>query len=234
MPPWMVNVEMDGGLPPLHDRQRRRHRRHAAHPLPVDGRRRPRPRAARGRPAQADRRRGVRPATRPSFAAGGGIPTSVLEHPDELTAEQARDAAGAVGAGPDVVDRRARRPVRRRDVAGRRRSTRRTWRWSSCRQLTRVADRGAARRAAVPGRPPVRRRLDDLRERHVASSTTTGAPACGRKAQTVMAALSGWLLPRGTAVEVNRDAYVQPEPLERAQTAQILQPHPRRARATRR
>ena len=32
------------------------------------------------------------------------------------------------------------------------------------------------------------------------------------KAQTVMAALSGWLLPRGTGVELNRDAYVQPEP----------------------
>ena len=43
-----------------------------------------------------------------------------------------------------------------------------------------------------------------------------------------MAALSGWLLPRGTRVEVNRDAYVQPEPLMRAQTAQILQRDPRR------
>ena len=37
-----------------------------------------------------------------------------------------------------------------------------------------------------------------------------------------MAALSGWLLPRGTRVEVNRDAYVQPEPYTRAQTAEIL------------
>jgi hypothetical protein len=36
-----------------------------------------------------------------------------------------------------------------------------------------------------------------------------------------MAGLSGWLLPRGTTVEVNKDAYVQPEPLQRAQTAQI-------------
>jgi phage portal protein BeeE len=42
------------------------------------------------------------------------------------------------------------------------------------------------------------------------------------KAQAVMAALSGWALPRGTSVEVNRDAYVEPEPLQRAQTAQIL------------
>jgi phage portal protein BeeE len=41
------------------------------------------------------------------------------------------------------------------------------------------------------------------------------------KAETVMAGLSEWLLPRGTAVEVNKDAYVQPEPLQRAQTAEI-------------
>jgi hypothetical protein len=33
--------------------------------------------------------------------------------------------------------------------------------------------------------------------------------------------LSNWLLPRGTTVEVDRDAYVQPEPLVRAQTEQI-------------
>ena len=33
--------------------------------------------------------------------------------------------------------------------------------------------------------------------------------------------VSEWLLPRGTTVEVNSDAYVQPEPLVRAQTAEI-------------
>ena len=42
------------------------------------------------------------------------------------------------------------------------------------------------------------------------------------KAQTMMSALSQWALPRGTRVELNRDDYVAPEPLERAQTAQIL------------
>jgi HK97 family phage portal protein len=42
------------------------------------------------------------------------------------------------------------------------------------------------------------------------------------RAQIVMDALSGWLLPRQTRVELNRDSYVQPEPLQRAQTAQIL------------
>jgi len=40
-------------------------------------------------------------------------------------------------------------------------------------------------------------------------------------AAAVMGALSGWLLPRGTTLELNRDSYVQAEPLERAQTAQI-------------
>lgn len=42
------------------------------------------------------------------------------------------------------------------------------------------------------------------------------------KAQLVMRSLSARLLPRGTTVELNRDAYVQPGPLERAQTWQIL------------
>lgn len=42
------------------------------------------------------------------------------------------------------------------------------------------------------------------------------------KAATVMAALSQWLTPRGTTIEVNRDEYVKPDPLVRAQTWQIL------------
>ena len=41
------------------------------------------------------------------------------------------------------------------------------------------------------------------------------------KAQRVMLALSGWLVPRGTGVEVNRDEYIKPGPLERAQTWQL-------------
>ncbi len=38
------------------------------------------------------------------------------------------------------------------------------------------------------------------------------------KAQRIMLALSQWLVPRGTGIEVNRDEYVKPGPLERAQT----------------
>jgi hypothetical protein len=36
-----------------------------------------------------------------------------------------------------------------------------------------------------------------------------------------MLALSSWLVPRGTGLEVNRDEYVKPGPLERAQTWEI-------------
>jgi HK97 family phage portal protein len=42
------------------------------------------------------------------------------------------------------------------------------------------------------------------------------------KADHVMSALSEWLLPRGTLIELNKDTYVQPEPLQRAQVYQIL------------
>jgi HK97 family phage portal protein len=42
------------------------------------------------------------------------------------------------------------------------------------------------------------------------------------KVDPVVNALSGWALPRGTSIEVNRDEYVRPGPLERAQTYQIL------------
>jgi HK97 family phage portal protein len=42
------------------------------------------------------------------------------------------------------------------------------------------------------------------------------------KAQLVMEALSNWLLPRGTVVELDRDEYVRPPLLERAQTYEIM------------
>jgi hypothetical protein len=41
-------------------------------------------------------------------------------------------------------------------------------------------------------------------------------------ADAVMDAMSEWLVPRNTDIELNSDAYVRPEPLVRAQTAQIL------------
>lgn len=41
-------------------------------------------------------------------------------------------------------------------------------------------------------------------------------------ARSAASALSNWLLPRGKRIEFNRDEYVAPEPLVRAQTDQIL------------
>ena len=45
------------------------------------------------------------------------------------------------------------------------------------------------------------------------------------KAQHLMTALSQWLVPHGTGLEVNRDEYVKPGPLERAQTWAIYLDH---------
>ena len=42
------------------------------------------------------------------------------------------------------------------------------------------------------------------------------------KAAAVMQALSGWLLPRGTTIELNRDEYVKPGLAERAVAYQTL------------
>jgi HK97 family phage portal protein len=42
------------------------------------------------------------------------------------------------------------------------------------------------------------------------------------KAQALMGALSGWALPRGTRIKLNRNSYVEPEPLAQAQTFQTL------------
>jgi phage portal protein BeeE len=41
-------------------------------------------------------------------------------------------------------------------------------------------------------------------------------------ANSVMSALSNWLLPRGTRIEMNRDDYNRPDDLTRAQTDQVL------------
>jgi HK97 family phage portal protein len=44
-------------------------------------------------------------------------------------------------------------------------------------------------------------------------------------ARPIVEALSGWALPTGTTIELNRDEYVKPGPLERAQTQAIYLDH---------
>lgn len=155
-----------------------------------------------------------------SIVANGGIPTSVLEHPDELTAAQSQElqaqwvAARISSIGePAVLSGGVTwRPVQLNptDMA-----------------LVDLSQYNESRIAVMLGVPPHMVGLssgpDSMTYKNVESIYDYHWRAGLRpKAQTVMSGLSGWLLPRGSYVEVNRDAYVQPAPLERAQTAQIL------------
>jgi HK97 family phage portal protein len=154
------------------------------------------------------------------LAAGGGIPSGVLTHPEELNPEQAAllqaqwvqarmstlgepaVLTGGITWTPTQVD-----PEKMSLV-----------------DLTRDQEARIAYLLGVPG-------------------PLVGLPGSGDsltyntvlmifiqhwrvglrpKAQMLMSALSGWALPRGTRVELNRNSYVEPEPLQMAQTFQIL------------
>jgi HK97 family phage portal protein len=155
-----------------------------------------------------------------SFAASGGIPTSVLEHPDELTPAQAQDLqAQWVAARLSSIGEPA---VLSGGV---------TWKPTqlSPRDLAmlELETYNESRIAILLGVPPFLVGLpsggDSMTYSNVSSIFDYHWRAGLRpKAQSVMSALSAWLTPRGTRVEVNRDAYIQPEPFQRAQTAQIL------------
>jgi len=154
------------------------------------------------------------------FAASGGVPTSVLTHPQELDADaSARLQAQWVQARVSHIGEPA---VLSGGVQ-----------W----QATQVNPKDAALYdllaqtrsgiAVLLGVPPFLMGLpsggDSMTYSNVSAIFDYHWRAGLRpKAQAVMSALSGWLLPRGTAVEVNRDAYVQPDPESRARTAQIL------------
>jgi HK97 family phage portal protein len=152
------------------------------------------------------------------FAQSGGVPTSILTHPEELTAEQSADLqAQWVAARQSRIGEPAvlsggvawqATQINPRDAA-----------------LTDISDRVQGRIAELLGIPaplvgiPVQ---DSQTYRNVKNFFDFHWRMGLRpKAQVVMSALSGWLLPRGTTVELNRDAYIEAEPLERAQTAQI-------------
>lgn len=153
------------------------------------------------------------------YAQAGGVPTSILTHPEELTAEQAADLQAqwvtsrmshlgepAVLSGGVAHEAIQTSP---KDMA-----------------LVELAQLNASRIAVLLGVPPFLVGLpsggDSMTYSNVSSLFDYHWRAGLRpKAQSVMAGLSGWLLPRGTDVELNRDAYVMPGPLERAQTSEI-------------
>jgi HK97 family phage portal protein len=155
-----------------------------------------------------------------SLAANGGVPPSLLEHPEELTPEQSsllkaqwvQARMSAIGEPAVLSGGVTWKPtqVNPADMA-----------------LLDLSTFNESRIAVLLGVPPHLVGLpsggDSMTYANVSAIFDYHWRAGLRpKAQTVMSALSGFLLPRGTRVELNRDEYVQPGPYERAQTAQIL------------
>lgn len=154
------------------------------------------------------------------FALGGGVPSSILTHPDELTADQSnllldqwitarmsRMGLPAVISGGVEWKATGSNPLESAmvDLAGFQES----------------------RIAVLLGVPPFLVGLPSGGDSMTYSNVTSLFDYHWRaglrpKATRLMAALSNWLVPRGTAIEVNRDEYVRPGPLERAQTWEIL------------
>jgi HK97 family phage portal protein len=154
------------------------------------------------------------------LASGGGIPTGVLEHPHEINAVQAAQLkADWVSARLSSIGEPA---VLSGGI---------TWKPTQINPqdmaLTALLDREEGRIAHLLGVPAelvgIPTNTDPMTYKNVTMWFDLHWRSGLRpKAQFVMAALSGWALPRGTSVELNRDEYVAAEPLERAQTAQIL------------
>lgn len=154
-----------------------------------------------------------------NYAAAGGVPSSILTHPGQLTAVQAGELQAqwvnarlshlgepAVLSGGVSFEAVQTNP---RDMA-----------------LVELSQLTETRIAVLLGVPPFLMGLpsggDSMTYSNVSSLFDYHWRAGLRpKAQAVMAALSQWLLPRGTGIELNRDAYVQPDPLARAQAEQM-------------
>jgi len=216
--PWAVNVEMDAG-----------HRRYTIGQLDVTDRMlhiRYQSSAddAHGHgPLEAGAARLVADQVlmryASSFAAAGGVPSSILQHPDQLSAAQAGElqaqwvqarssrigepAVLSGGVSYQAIQ------VNPRDMA-----------------LVELSQLTESRIAVLLGVPPFLVGLPSGGDPMTYSNVTSLFDYHWRaglrpKAQAVMGALSQWLLPRGSGVEVNRDAYVAPDPLSRAQVAQI-------------
>ena len=164
-----------------------------------------------------------------NMAAAGGIPNAVLTHPQNLNATQAADLQSAwvtarmsnmglpaVLSGGITFETLQLSP---KDMA-----------------LVELAQLTESRIAVLLGVPPflvglpVGRGLDDLQQRDVSLFDYHWRAGLRPKAATVTAALSAWLTPRGTRLEVNRDEYVQPAPLRAGTDRRNPEPHPRRVR----
>lgn len=219
LPPWTVNVEMNGGT-----------RSYSIGEVPVPPndichlRYQSSTGDAHGHgPLEAGRTKVVAAEVLARYGAGlaqsGGIPSSVLVHPEEQSPEQAaqlrsdwvtarQSALGepAVLSGGLTWEPTQLNP---KDMA-----------------LIELQQFNESRIAIFLGVPPFLVGLPSSGDSLTYNTVVMAADQHWRmglrpKATAVMAGLSEWLLPRGTTVEVNQDAYVQPEPYVRAQTAEI-------------
>ncbi len=222
VPPWMINAEIapgglrrytlggSGGLDVTGDLLHVRYTSrvgdaHGHGPLEVGG---PRLVAAAALARYAG-----------TVAASGGIPTSVLVHPNRLTAAQAFELQNQwVNARMSTLGLPA---VLSGGVDFKTLSID-----PEKMALIELAQWNEARIAVLLAVPPFCVALpsggDPMTYNNVSSIFDYRWRAGLRPmAQAVMAALSGWALPRGTTIELNRDEFVRPGPLERAQAEEI-------------
>ena len=155
-----------------------------------------------------------------SIVAGGGVPYYAIKHPQELNAKQAADLQAQwwesrmSGLGmPAVLSGGVELEVLQFSPTD-----------MALLDLSRYTD---SRIAVLLGVPPFLVGLPSGGDSMTYSNVISLFDYHWRgglkpKVDPVVAALSGWALPRGTEVEVNRDEYVRPGPLERAQTWDIL------------
>jgi HK97 family phage portal protein len=217
--PWLVNVEMDGGrrrysignldvtADMLHIRyQSRTSDAHGHGPLEV-GRTRLLASRLLGRYIS-------------NFVGGGAVPSGIITHPSTLTAEQAAGlqdqwlaARSSMMGLPAVLSGGVEFQATQQSPAQM--------------GMVELAQMTESRVSVLMRVPPFLMGLpsggDSMTYANVQSIFDYfWRSGLKSRADPVVQALSGWALPRGTTVEVNRDEFVRPGPLERAQTWQIL------------
>jgi HK97 family phage portal protein len=155
------------------------------------------------------------------ITANGGLPPYTLETDQPLNADAAQEILTAWVAArrsnfgkPAVLDSgvqlKSHQAMSPRDMA-----------------MLEIAQFTEARIAVLLGVPPFLVGLpsggDSMTYSNVSSLFDFHDRASLRpKSSAVMSAISNWALPRGAAIEVNRDEYTRPDMLQRAQAYQIL------------
>lgn len=219
LPPWSVDIEFDGptrrySIADLDITDDVLHLRYQSRTTDLHGR----------GPLEAGRSRIVAANLLMRYTdnllGNGGVPTTVLTHPAELTATQANDLRAqwvtarmasvglpAVLSGGTTFEQVALTP---KDL--------------TLTDLSAITETRIANLLGVPGyMVGLPQSSDSLVYNTAALTLDFHWRACLRNlVRQVMGALSGWALPTGTGLELNRDEYIKPALLERAQAYQIL------------